>query len=418
MVEDKRRNLLSRTKAQFQSYQDKIGFDLLKSMIIICFGKLDLRETKKTISYLLLLSKYALDLIDQYVDGEFTNPNVEQNVVCFRQCMKLWKLTEELQNDEIKLIRERLVFKMLGFVDNENPLLRYSAKTWLQLSLSQFHNILDLIFVQLLTNTTWYYRPDVTYQEEYSTTDITLCIKHLKNMLINLGDSFCQYIMDVKIKQNIHALIPKLGERKIVNASGGVSYEDVLAVICLRYIEADVKEETSTFYMRNLSVKATACEFLEMLLSKQPKKEAIAQISFYLLDPLSSVLKRSVDKDESSILIQILGVLKVILFNSNFHLDKNFQEKYFTFLQKKQFLDTLIQGLSSKHLYIVLEFKDFICNLISIASENMRHPQLTDIVSKILHGYYSLISANNAGFVRIRKQQIRQQHSNSKATQL
>ena len=65
-------------------------------MIIICFGKLDLRETKKTISYLLLLSKYALDLIDQYVDGELTNPNVEQNVVCFRQCMKLWKLTEEL----------------------------------------------------------------------------------------------------------------------------------------------------------------------------------------------------------------------------------------------------------------------------------------------------------------------------------
>ena len=359
---------------------------------------------------MLLLSKYALDLINHYVDGELTSPNVEQNVICFRQCIKFWQLTEDLSGDDIDLIRERLTFKMLGFVDHENPLLRYSAKNWLTQSINNFQNILDVVFIALLQNTEFVFKPEkaeVSYINEYPTAEVTLCIKHLKNMLIMLGNLFCSFIMTTKISQKILPYIPKLGEKKLTSGAT-INYQDLLAVICLRYIEGDVKEEGTTFHMRNLSVKATACEFLEMVLKNHPNKDTISQISFYLLDPLSVVLKRAVEKDEGSILIQILSVLKVILYNSGFETNKAFQEKYFFFLQKKAFLDTLIQGLNSKHLYIVIEFKDFICSLVTVTAEHMRHPQLTEIVNRVLQGYYSLISANNPGFVRIRKQASRQ----------
>jgi len=402
-----------------KSINDMISFDLLKTLVVICFSKLDLRESRKTINYLLLLSKFAIEVINEHVRSEFSNPNVEHNVVCFRQCIKFWQLTEDLIGPEIDVLRTSFSFKMLPFIDHENPLLRYSAKNWLSLALGRLHNILDVIFESLLINTEWKFSQSSSpvreatlreaslltlYEKEYPTDTVTKCIKHLKDMLIVMGDAFCTYITSTKVSQKLMLLINKLGEKKLTT-SQGVNFLDLLAVICLRYIEGDVLDEGTDFHIRNLSVKATASEFLEMILSKYNSKDSIiAQICFYLLDPLSLVLKKAVERDESTILIQILSVLSVILFKSNLQAEKNYQEKYFHFVQKKSFLDTLIQGLSSKHLYIVIEFKDFLNSIVTVTAEYMRHPALTEIVSLILKGYYRLISANNAGFMKSRKQ--------------
>jgi hypothetical protein len=323
-------------------------------------------------------------------------------VVCFRQCIKFWTLTEDIAGEDIDLIRQRFAFKLLAFVDNENPLLRYSAKNWLSVSIRYFHNILDVVYLHLLQNSEWVISHDTFYSSEYPTDKVTECIKHLKNMLIVLGNNFFDFITTTRIRPNILAHLPRLGEKKLTTASN-INYLDLLAVICLRYIEGNVQEEGTSFEIKNLSVKATACEFLELILSKHPNEDTIAQISFYLLDPLSNVLKKAVEDDESSILIQILSVLSVILFNQKFQQDKAFRDKYFLFMQKPEFLSTLIKGLSCKHLYIVIEFKDFINSMVTVAAENMLHPVLTTIVTSFIEGYLKLISANNTRFVRTRK---------------
>lgn len=348
------------------------------------------------------MSKYALDLIDQYVETELKSPNVEHNVVCFRQCIKFWTLTEDLKDLDVNLLRERFAFKLLAFVDHENPLLRYSAKNWLMVSIRHFHNILDVVYIHLLQHTEWVVGLETTYAAEYPTDRVTECIKHLKNMLIVLGNSFFEFITTSRVEAKIIAHIPRLGEKKLM-AAQGINYLDLLAVICLRYIEGTVKEEGTSFQIKNLSVKATACEFLELILSKHPNDQTILQISFYLLDPLSHVLRKAVEDDESSILIQILSVLSVILFNNKIQQDKVFREKYLVFVQKPEFISTLIKGLSSKHLYIVIEFKDFINSLVNVAAENLLHPALTTIVANFIDGYLKLISANNTRFVRTRK---------------
>src|SRR3990167_7313339 len=102
---------------------------------------------------MLLLARYALPLIDEYIAGELANPNVELNVVCFRECIKLWQLTKDNSGSDAEAIRERLCFRLLPFVDHENPLLRYSAKNWLTLASSKFRNVLDVIFTSLLSKT-------------------------------------------------------------------------------------------------------------------------------------------------------------------------------------------------------------------------------------------------------------------------
>jgi len=390
--------------------EKKIDFYLMRRMVIICFDKLDLRETKKIIGYILLLSKYALDLIDQHVDEQLKRPNVEENIVCFRECTKFWKLTEAFKGDDIDAIRERFSYKLLPFFDHENPLMRHSAKGWLVSSIDYFYNILDVIFESMLMKTEWKFtNGEVLYLDEYPAEEVTRSIKHLKNMLIVLGNSFCEYISKTKLTPRICRLVPKVGEKKLLSGGGAqtINYLDLLAVICLRYIEGNVLESDSeagsSFYMRNLSVKATACEFLEMIVSKFPIKSIIGHISFYLLEPLSKVLSQAVSKDQSSNLIQILSVMTVILFNSNFQQEKEFQERYIQFLQNKTFLETLIRGLASKHAYVVTEFRNFLNSMIVVTSEHMRHPALTEIVSRVLQGYYELIKNNNDRFIRIRK---------------
>ena len=322
-------------------------------------------------------------------------------------------MTEGLKGEDIDNLRKRFSYKLLPFVDHENPLMRHSAKNWLSSSINHFHNVLDVIFETLLAKTEWRINGShVVYLEEYPTEEVTRSIKHLKDMLIVLGNSFCDYITNNKLTIRIGKLVPKVGEKKLMSAGGTptINYLDLLAVICLRYIEGNVSDSEidagTSFYMRNLSVKATACEFLEMILSKFPIKAMIAQISFYLLEPLSNVLKQAVEKDQSSILIQILSVMTVILFNSNFQQEKEFQERYFAFLQKKSILETLIKGLSSKHAYVVTEFRNFLNSMVVVTSEHMRHPALTEIVSRILQGYYELIKNNSDRLVRVRKTTI------------
>jgi hypothetical protein len=363
--------------------------------VVICFNKLDLQvDSQKIIQHLLLLSNYSIDLIEDYVNDQLNDHVIEKNIRCFRQCVKLWQMTQTQADEQIHSFRGKLVFKLLKFVDHENPLMRYAARNWLQVSTSHLYNILDLVFANLLENTEFEFKPEVIHTVEYPTVQVNRCIKFMKDMLIVMGDVFSSYMATQNCTPRVAYLIPKVGEKRLLGTKS-INYLDLLSVICLRYVEGTTRDTNSEFYIKNLSVKATFCEFLEMLLSKHPGHDTVYQISFYLLEPLSVVLKKSVERDESSVLIQILSVLRFILFRSNIQHDKSYKEKYFEFLQKKGFIDILVKGLSSIQLYIVIEFKDFINSLITVTSEYLRHPQLTQIVSAILSAYYSLISSNS-----------------------
>jgi len=89
-------------------------------------------------SQLVVLNKFAGNNIYLYIKDSLKQPEITEKDKAFRRISKFWKRTgnsDKIEPDTVKnteLIRSYSVFKMLEFLDSDSPLLRYSAKQWLE----------------------------------------------------------------------------------------------------------------------------------------------------------------------------------------------------------------------------------------------------------------------------------------------
>ena len=125
----------------------------LKNLSYICllFGKYYLQVNEQLNQELIidvLLKLYKLD------SKKFTNiiiqsfkikENLENNVKLFSD---FWQYCNEYHNDLLIFPEGECIFQMLDFLDSENPLLRYSSKSWLDQSSKCYRKII----IPLLNN--------------------------------------------------------------------------------------------------------------------------------------------------------------------------------------------------------------------------------------------------------------------------
>ena len=94
---------------------------------------------------------------------------------------------------------------------------------------------------------------------------------------------------------------------------------DLLISVCLKYIEGQAIESLSVrFFLENASVNASACEFLELLITRLDDKEISQRITTYLIGPVLQVLRHAIVNKDIVMQVQLLNLLKVILFNSDY----------------------------------------------------------------------------------------------------
>jgi len=65
-------------------------------------------------------------------------------------------------------------------------------------------------------------------------------------------------------------------------------------------------------------VNATACEFLELLLRNSKEKPIAPQMAHIIVDPILKALYTSINKRDNAMQVQLLNLLKVILFECQF----------------------------------------------------------------------------------------------------
>lgn len=200
-----------------------------------------------------------------------------------------------------------------------------------------------------------------------------------------------EFIINTKIDSNQKGYTEKLGENNIIDPKNQ-NYLDLTVLLILRFVEGHPSRDLpKEFYRENLAIKATACELLEMILSKTENQELRTRLSICLLRPVLQALKNSITRGESVILIQLLSQLRVVLLKSNLQYSKKNNEEFQNIIRSKQFMDTLLKGLKNDFHYIVTEFTQFINSSLIMLSEIMTHPNQTDIVKNVLSAYYDLI---------------------------
>mmetsp|Transcript_26439 Transcript_26439/g.23384 ORF Transcript_26439/g.23384 Transcript_26439/m.23384 type:complete len:232 (-) Transcript_26439:489-1184(-) len=219
------------------------------------------------------------------------------------------------------------LFIMLDFLDNDNPLLRHTSKSWLLDSIPFLYRIIDPIYEVLMqvnvnrgalesdhhlhlycTDSKQYF-----FTEVYDTKRVQEAFRKLKSILITANELFIKYILNIKLSPRIKQYQSFYQDNKVEIKD--LTYLDLLVVLCLRYIQGFAIESLAPqFQIDNASVNASACEFMELLITHVEHKDRSAKLTHFVMEPLLVVLNHTIANADYVLQVQLLNLLKVILF--------------------------------------------------------------------------------------------------------
>lgn len=343
---------------------------------------------KKVIDLLIKFSKTDLEIFINTIANTFVENNFDKNVNAIKKFSQFWKLTNELYPEVIFFKNGECIFKMLDFLDHEHPLLRHLAKSWLSQSVGQFNKILDpLLAVLLSKETSWKLGVDnrIYFDKEYDNRRIMDTFRKLKNIIINVTDLSIKYFI-----QN-----PSNKELLIMDTFGKIleenqltmprsTYLQLIVSISLRFIQGKVISEISkTFSRENYSVNAASCEFLEFLLSFIEPKSHLMTIASYITGPVLEILYQTIEDRDEVMQVQLLNLLKVLLFDTKGEHKKAKEEAKRIFMNKTLH-KCLIQGIQTHYFFVRGHFIYFVECCLPIFKEVLDYRTQQEIASTLI----------------------------------
>lgn len=104
------------------------------------------------------LSRVFPTYFSDVVASQFNSQQVGEKEAAIRRFAVFWKLTSQYYGESSSQELNRVgLFLMLDFLDDENPIIRHTAKNWLLESITLLHRILDPLFEVLIqSSSAWY----------------------------------------------------------------------------------------------------------------------------------------------------------------------------------------------------------------------------------------------------------------------
>ena len=319
---------------------------------------------KKVIDLLIKFSKTDLEIFINTIANTFVENNFDKNVNAIKKFSQFWKSTNELYPEVIFFKNGECIFKMLDFLDHEHPLLRHLAKSWLSQSVGQFNKILDpLLAVLLSKETSWKLGIDnkIYFDKEYDNRRIMDTFRKLKNIIINVTDLSIKYFIQNPsnrelLKMDTFGQI--LEENKLTMPRS--TYLQLMVSISLRFIQGKVISELSRAFSReNYSVNAASCEFLEFLLSFIEPKSHLMTIALFITEPVLEILYQTIEDRDEVMQVQLLNLLKVLLFDTKGE-HKKVKEEAGKMFTNETLRKCLIQGIQTHYFFVRGHFIYFV----------------------------------------------------------
>lgn len=399
--------IISDTKTKFNVKNTMIsGLEYTKETIRRLWSLLDIHYYQnKIIELIMPFQRYFPYIFAEVIADSFQIQTITEKENAIRRFATFWKLTGEIYKSiPITTSNAPGLFIMLDYLDHENPLIRHTSKSWLFDSIPLLYRILDPIFELLLQpSSTWYVTEtkQYFYTKVYETRITNEAFRKMKSILIIANEFFLKYITRMRVSERLMEIKVHFSDDPMLQ-DPKLTYIDLLVAICLKYIEGQAIESLSVkFHLENASVNASSCEFLELLITNMDNKETSQRIANYLIGPLLQVLDHSIENRDIVMQVQLLNILKVILFQSaykNLAIYKNQisinerKKDIATLLSSKKFIPCLLQGLKTEVSYVRVQFINFLSQCVFVLSEFLIHPNLTDIVRTILTSYYDIVS--------------------------
>lgn len=99
------------------------------------------------------------------------------------------------------------LFRMLDFLDDQNPLVRHAAKNWLMESMTLLTRVIEPLLQELIAGCEeWYETPKGIYliQNVYDTNNIFSTFRRIRSILANGSYSFLRFVYQAEISEALN----------------------------------------------------------------------------------------------------------------------------------------------------------------------------------------------------------------------
>ena len=379
---------------------NKINNNFFELIFVFLYSNLNDQSKLKNINLLKKLFKINQIKFIELIQNSLDEPLIQQeNLKIFIQ---FWKSSNENFSDIIFFENGECLFNVLDFLDCDNPLLRHLSRAWLNQTTNQLNKIIDPL-LKILINNIKIFKNDnenneLFIDEEYDTKLIMNIFRKFKNVILNNNILCTNYLIKNKPSQDIYNLYKQYNydNKNILD----LNYLNLIIEISLKYIKViyidnsnndnkktdnnnndnnnennnnennnnNYKINKKLFNNENISVNATSCEFLECLLNNIEDKKILLHISYNIFNDVTDILLKCLDKKNEVMEIQLLNLLKILLFNVQNIIAQNLDESISIFISN-QFINCLQNGITINNFFTRSNFISFVENCLPIFSK-------------------------------------------------
>ena len=109
------------------------------------------------------------------------------------------------------------------------------------------------------------------------------------------------------------------------------------------------------------------------------------------MEPLLIVLSHAIQNRDYVMQVQLINLLKVILFQSSYCRFDATKAECMSLLSSQYFIPNLLKGLELRISYVRVQYINFISLCIGVLTDHLKHPVLTALIQSVLKTYYDLI---------------------------
>lgn len=327
----------------------------------------DEQWNEETVNLLQKFDVHLPEILSDVVSKDLTSKTIDQRVKSINKFSTYWTLTADKYPSYVAFPDGNSLFKMLEYLEDDIPSIRLASKSWLSLSTNHFRRILDPLLSILCnpqTDVVTTLQDEMFFTDVYESRLIVNAFSKFRSIVLNSQNELIEYSMSNKVTENI---ITKFKEVFKYVELENETYYNLFIHISVKFIVGQLKnEQVSRFSSDTHSVNATACEFLELILKSSKDSERAAEVGHEIISRILKALSTTIEKKDNAMQVQILNLLKVILFECDIR--KDF-ERWRMLLSSNIFSDILVSGMKNQVSYVRQHFVDFVIQIVPMMTE-------------------------------------------------
>ncbi|CAI2382310.1 unnamed protein product [Moneuplotes crassus] len=323
------------------------------------------------------------EIVSDVVSKDLSDKNKTDRIVkAINKFSTYWNLTSDKYPHYAAFPDGNSLFQMLEYLEAGIPSVRLASKSWLNISTSNFRRILDPLLSILCnsqTDVVTNMQDEMFFTEVYDSRQIVQCFSKFRSIVLNSQNELIGYTLSNEVTP---AIMTKFREVFKYVELVDETYYQILIQVCVKFIVGHIKQgEISKYATDTHSVNATACEFLELILRSSKESDVTAMVAAEILPRILKALSVSIEKHDNAMQVQLLNLLKVILFECTF---KDDTENCRMVLSNEMFSDILVHGMNNQVSYVRQHFIEFVVQIVPMITEMLQEAEAVAPITKLV----------------------------------